>query len=85
MEIGPVSGIRAISPVGVQKPEGSMLPVFVIDPSARTDDETYSSSSQESGRGLEGEESSSRDGEPGADSDDLQPQTSAGVGINVFA
>lgn len=84
MEIGPVSGIRAISPAGVQKPEGSKLPVFVIDPSARAGDETYSASSQEPERGLEEEQSDSPD-MVDADRDDLLPQTPDGVGISLFA
>lgn len=85
MEIGPVCGIRAISPVGVKRPESSAPPAFDVDASARADDETYSSSRQKSERGLEDEETESGDEESGTGSDILSPGTSSGTGINLFA
>jgi hypothetical protein len=85
MEIGPVNGIRAISPVSVKRPESSAPPVFHVHESARADDETCSSSRQQSERGLEDEESESGDEETGSGSDTQSPGTSADSGVNLFA
>ena len=80
-----MNGIRAISPVGVKRPESSAPPVFHVDGSARADDETYSSSSQKSERGMEDEESEPGDEEAGTGPETLSPETSADAGINLFA
>lgn len=86
MEIGPITGVRSPSVLNVQRVKSAETPSFVIDPSARADDETYSSSSQPPDRGLEEEQPSSPDEEePDPDPDDLSLQTSARVGINLFA
>ncbi len=85
MEIGPVNGIRAISLLSVQRSEGVAPPIFEIDASAPAGDETYSSGSQHSQRGLEGEESDSAAEE--ADGDPEIPSSGArsGAGISFFA
>jgi hypothetical protein len=85
MEIGPISGIRAISPVGVKRPDTSSLQVFYVDGSARADHETYSSSRQESERGLEDEESESAAEEAGTGANTLSSETRADARINLFA
>ncbi|MFZ0743140.1 MAG: hypothetical protein WAM85_01985 [Terracidiphilus sp.] len=69
MEIGPITGIRAVNLLAVKRPGSADFPVFEIDPSARPDDETYSSSSQTPHRGLEEEDSAS------PTEDDLEPET----------
>ena len=85
MEIGPITGVRSPSVLNVQRINSSETPAFVIDPSAKADDETYSSNSQTSERGLEEEQSSSPEEELDTRRGDLPPQPSAGGGINLFA
>jgi len=57
MEIGPVTGIRAVSLLAMQRTESGLPPVFEIDASARPGDDAYSSSKQRPDRGLEDEDS----------------------------
>jgi hypothetical protein len=84
MEIGPIAGVRAGSLLSVQRAESAQPPVFLIDPSARPGDETYSSARQAPNRGLEDEDSV----EPGEEEFDLAapptPARRAG-GISYFA
>ncbi|MGA7856387.1 MAG: hypothetical protein WCA11_00555 [Terracidiphilus sp.] len=84
MEIGPVTGVRAVSLLSVRKADAAQLPVFEIDPSARAGDETYSSSNQQSGRGLEDEDSTTLEDD---DSEPFAPtiQAKPGGGFSCFA
>jgi hypothetical protein len=56
MDLAPITGIRALTLVNRQRTETALAPRFEIEGSARTGDETYSSSRQAADRGLEGEE-----------------------------
>jgi hypothetical protein len=53
MEIGPIIGIRAFPFLKSPPPDADLSAVFDIENTARTGDETYSSSNQESARGAE--------------------------------
>lgn len=57
MEIGPVTGIRTVSLLTLQRTESGLPPAFEIAASARPDDGAYSSSRQTPDRGLEDEDS----------------------------
>lgn len=84
MEIGPITGVRAVSLLGTQRTESSPHPLFEIDPSARAGDETYSAARQTPKRGLEEEDS----GEPEEEEFEYSaPPIPArrGGGINYFA
>ena len=85
MEIGPVSGIRAISLLSVQRSENAAPPIFEIDASARADDEAYSSSSQTPDRGLEGDEFDFSDEEANRGREAMPPEARRGPGISLFA
>ena len=52
MEIGPVTGIRAVSLLNTQRIESALPPAFQIDASARAGDDAYSASRQIPDRGL---------------------------------
>ena len=84
MEIGPISGIRASSLLTVRRTESTQAPVFEIDPSARADDETYSSSKQNPDRGLADEDSDSPEGED-LEEANQPPSAKATAGISFFA
>jgi hypothetical protein len=62
MEIGPIPGVRAIGLLKTERPENRVPPAFAIDASARTGDETYSSSRQAARRGLEEDEPETDEG-----------------------
>ncbi len=84
MEIGPATGVRAVSLLGAQRTESSQHPVFLIDPSARAGDEMYSAVDQTPKRGLEDEDS----GEPGEEEFEYSaPPIPArrGAGVSCFA
>jgi hypothetical protein len=57
MEIGPMSGVRAVSLVTVHRIESALPPAFEIDASARADDEAHAAERQTAKRGLEEEDS----------------------------
>jgi hypothetical protein len=84
MEIGPVTGVRAVSLLSAQRVPSSHSPIFEIDPSARAGDETYFAGRQTPKRGLEEEDSDA----PEEDDADLAtmpfPNHPRG-GINCFA
>jgi len=69
MEVAPITGVRAVSLLNVQRTESNQPPVFEIESSARTGDETYSSSHQAPDRGLEDE------GSDLAEEDETEPET----------
>jgi hypothetical protein len=84
MEIGPITGVRAPSLLSVQRMENAQPPVFEIESSARTGDETYSSSHQAPDRGLEDE------GSDMADDDENGPEApplrnGRGAKVDFFA
>lgn len=56
MEIGPISGIRAVTLLGQRKAESALAPRFEIDASARPDEDHYAPPRQQPDRGLEDEE-----------------------------
>lgn len=55
MEIGPVTGVRAVGFLRGRRTPDAGQPALVIDPSAHTADERYSSGSQTPDRCLEDE------------------------------
>ncbi len=55
MELGPVPGIRAVALV-TARAEPRLQPAFVVDPSARSGEETWSSSRQKAERGADDED-----------------------------
>jgi hypothetical protein len=56
MEIGHVTGIRAVSLLTMQRTESGLLPALEVAASARPGDDAYSSSRQTPDRGLEDED-----------------------------
>ncbi len=69
MEVGPITGVRAVSLLNVKRTGDAQPPVFEIDSSARAGDEAYSPSHQTPDRGLEEEDSGI------AEDDATQPET----------
>jgi hypothetical protein len=68
MEVGPITGVRALSLLNPSRAVSALDPVFKIDATGRADDETYSPSRKAADRGLE-EETTEECGEeelPGA-------------------
>lgn len=55
MEVGPITGVRAVSLLNVSRAVSALDPVFKIDPTGRADDETYSPGRKAADRGLEEE------------------------------
>ncbi len=84
MEIAPITGVRAPSLLQVKRSENSQSPVFEIAPSARTGDETYSSSHQTPDRGLEEEDSGVVE-EDETEQEAPPPPDGTGAKINCFA
>ncbi len=84
MEIGPITGVRAVSLLSVHRVESTQPPVFEIDPSARAADETYSTSSQTPDRGLADEESNLDEDEDTESEASVLP-VRTGTRINFFA
>jgi len=84
MEIGPVTGVRAVSLLTVQKTTDAQPPVFEIDASARTGDETYSPSRQAPDRGLENEDSDAA-ADDEAEQETPQQPGEKGTRIDFFA
>ncbi|MGB7547880.1 MAG: hypothetical protein WBM14_09030 [Terracidiphilus sp.] len=84
MEIGPITGVRAASLLSVHRIDSALRPVFEIDPSAPTADETYSSRSQTPDRGLADEDSALvEDEDPESEASPTAART--GTRINFFA
>jgi hypothetical protein len=84
MEIAPIPGVRALLLLNVQKTIGAQPPPFEIESSARTGDETYSSSHECPDRGLEAEDSDfAQDGE--TEPEVPPPPSKTGSRINYFA
>ncbi|HUX28694.1 MAG TPA: hypothetical protein VMV39_07895 [Terracidiphilus sp.] len=84
MEIGPIPGGSEISRLNVQRRENTQFPVFEIEPSARTGDETYSASHQAPERGLEEEDAgTAEDNETGQETPSSPTQD--GTRISFFA
>jgi hypothetical protein len=89
MEIGPITGVRAL-PVVKAPPIDSELPaVFDIEHAARTGDETYTPSRGKSASGAEEDESDDEienlADTDAADSAEPAQQPSAGRAISFFA
>lgn len=68
MEVGPITGVRAVSLLNVKRTIDAQPPVFEIDPTARAGDEPYSPSHQAPDRGLEEDSGITED-------DATQPET----------
>jgi hypothetical protein len=83
MEISPIPGVRAIGLLKTERPENRVPPAFAIDASARTGDETYSSSRQAPRRGLEEDESETDEMDEGGK--DLFGEPSRCGGIDILA
>jgi hypothetical protein len=81
MEIAPIPGIRTFGLTNVQRVD-VQAPRFEVDALTRTDDETYSPSSQTPDRGLEEEEAATEEPEKLASDSDLPP---SGTIINLIA
>lgn len=82
MEIAPIPGIRTFGLTNVQRVD-VQAPRFEVDATARTDDETYSPSSQTPDRGLEEDESpQTEEPEEPASASDLP---GSGTTINLIA
>lgn len=62
MEISPITGIRALPSIKAPAAVPELRGIFEVEYSARTGDETYSSSGGKSERGLEDEEDDLEDG-----------------------
>jgi hypothetical protein len=61
MEVGPITGVRALSLLNSSRAVSALDPVFKIDPTGRADDETYSPGRKAADRGLEEETTDSED------------------------
>lgn len=57
MELSPIPGIRAVSPVAARRDEREVQPTFGLGPSERMEDDAYHGGHQETKRGLEEEDS----------------------------
>lgn len=84
MEIGPITGIRALSLLDVPKVNADPLPTFEVESSARAGDETYSSNGEDPDRGLEAEDSDF-DGDNESEPEALSLLNAPGAKIDYFA
>jgi len=84
MELGPVTGVRAVALLNPARFENSAPHGFIIDPSARAGDDAYTASRQAPDRGLE-EEESSLDDEREAASEAVGFSRSRSAKISYFA
>ncbi len=57
MELGPITGIRAVTLFSPEKSEASVPQNLAVDPTDRAGDDAYNTSRQTPDRGLEGEDS----------------------------
>jgi hypothetical protein len=84
MEVGTVPGVRADSLLSSRRPVSAQPPAFEIEPTARSEDETYSASHQAPDRGLADEDSVTNDNAPPEQETPSDPGDQS-TRINIFA
>lgn len=82
MEIGPITGVRAVALLDRVKPDRCAAANLAIEPSTRADDEADTPGSLLPDRGLEDEEATPEDREDaGSEPEDSQPATTSRVDL----
>lgn len=84
MEIAPIAGIRAVALLQNRRASPASQQAFVIDPATGTANESYTSSEERPGRGLEDEGNDASQDEDAGAGISVSPKP-AGRSVDLFA